>query len=120
MKQRFTHFTSSDASFDLFTHRVDFKVHFKDRGESQEITATVNFDEDTQKASFIYDYRVPIRHRHRFETQIHFLAIKVWARTLLELGGTWLLMALFGVIAVLFILFGYHPIVHAGGAPWPQ
>lgn len=120
MKQRFTHFTSSEASFDLFGYQMDFKMHFKDRGESREVSVTVNLDKDTEAASFVYDYRVPIRHRHRFEAQILWLAIKVCMRALLDWGGTWLLMGLFGVVGVLFILFGYHPIVRAGGAPWPQ
>lgn len=92
--------------------RLRFTVHFKDRGVARDVEVDIAGDRNGEEPTTLaYDYRVPIRHRYRFQRKIFTLAIKAFIHCFLfETGAAQALMPWIALTGVLFVLVaaGHH------------
>lgn len=118
MKQRFTHFRSSDHRFDITDLMrgevsVSFNLQFRDRGEEREIEVSAEQDPETKRLKFVYDYPVPMRHRSRFRGKLAWQVLKAILHLLLfETEGGLIVMSLLALVAVTFLIARGHPTPH--------
>lgn len=119
MKQRFTHFRSSDECFDVTAIArgelsVRFNVHFKDRGEERIIEASIESDPEGNAFDVIYDYPVPEDAQHRFEVRLLWLVTKAALRMVFFNSdyGVIILGVMALVVALFLVAHGQQPAHH--------